>query len=175
MDIDTTDDTTIDLIITYRRSSWRANPHHIINLLHIDVIDMPLLEWIGLVSFIFLLWAIICIMPSLVALIAFYLTNIPLLGDIIVSAIVVAIVMAICPVGVMIVVIPVAIMVVAISLVMLVPIPTIMVVVVSSILMESRTPMIIVIAPLVHGLLVLADMVLPLSVFCFILLSRVIA
>jgi hypothetical protein len=52
-----------------------------------------------------------------------------------------------------------------ISLMVLVPISTIMVVVVPSILMESRTPMITVIAPLVHRLLVLADMVLPLSVF----------
>jgi hypothetical protein len=58
---------------------------------------MPLLEWIGLVSFFFLLWAIICIMPSLVTLIAFNLTNIPLLEDIVVSAIAVAVVMVICP------------------------------------------------------------------------------
>jgi hypothetical protein len=126
---------------------------------------MPLLEWIELVSFIFLLWAIICIMPSLVALIAFHLTNIPLLRDIIVSAIVVAIVMAICPGGVMIVVIPMAIMVVAIFHMMLVPISTIMVVVVSSIPMESRAPMITVIALFVHRLLVLANMMLPLSIF----------
>jgi hypothetical protein len=126
---------------------------------------MPLLEWIGLVSFMFLLWAIICIMPSLVALIAFHLTNIPLLGDIVVSTIVVAIVMAICPGGVMIVVIPVAIVVVAISLVVLVPISTIMVVVVSSILMKSRAPMVTVVASLVQRLLVLANMMLPLSVF----------
>jgi hypothetical protein len=132
---------------------------------------MPLLEWIGLVSFIFLLWAIICIMPSLVALKAFHLTNIPLLGDIIVSAIVVAIVMAICPGGVMIVVIPVAIMVVVISLVMLVPISTIMVMVVSSILMESRASMVTTIASLVHRLLVLANMVLPLSVFRLLYLA----
>jgi hypothetical protein len=126
---------------------------------------MPLLEWIRLVSFIFLLWAIICIMPSLVALIAFHLTNIPLLEDIVVSAIVVAIVMAICPGGVMIVVIPVAIVVVAISPVMLVPISTIMVVVVFSILMGSRASMVTVIASLVHMLLVIANMMLPLSVF----------
>jgi hypothetical protein len=126
---------------------------------------MPLLEWIGLVSFIFLLWAIIGIMPSLVALIAFLLTNVPLLGDIVVTTIVVAIVMAICPGGVMIVLVPVAIMVVAISLVKLVPISTIMVVVVSSILMESRAPMITVIASLVHRLLILTNMMLPLSVF----------
>jgi hypothetical protein len=132
---------------------------------------MPLLEWIGLVSFIFILWAIICIMPNLVAFIAFHLTNVPLLGDIIVSAIVVAIVMAICPGGVMIVVIPVAIMVVAIPLVILVPISTIMVVVVSSILMESRAPMITVIALLVHRLLVLANMMLPLSVFRLLYLA----
>jgi hypothetical protein len=132
---------------------------------------MPLLEWIGLVSFILLLWAIICIMPSLVALEAFHLTNIPLLGDIIVSAIVVAIVMAICPGGIMIVVVPMAIMVVAISLVVLVPIPTIMVVVVSSILIESRAPMITVIASLVHRLLVLANMMLPLSIFRLLYLA----
>jgi hypothetical protein len=104
-------------------------------------------------------------MPSLVALIAFHVTNIPLLGDIVVSAIIVAIVMAICPGGVMIVVIPVAIMVVAISFVMLVPISTIMVVVVSSILMESRASMVTMIASLVHRLLVLANMMLPLSIF----------
>jgi hypothetical protein len=54
---------------------------------------------------------------------------------------------------------------VAISLVMLVPISTIMVVVVSSILMESRASMVTVIALLVHRLLVLANMMLPLSIF----------
>jgi hypothetical protein len=126
---------------------------------------MPLLEWIGLVSFILLLWAIIFIMPSLVALEAFHLTDIPLLGDIVVSAIVVAIVMAICPGGVMIVVVPMAIMVVAIPLVMLVPISSIIVVVVSSILMESRASMVTMIASLVSRLLVFANMMLPLSVF----------
>jgi hypothetical protein len=122
---------------------------------------MPLLEWIGLVSFILLLWAIICIMPSLVALEAFHLTNIPLLGGITVSAIAVAIVMAICPGGVMIVVVHVAIMVVAIPLVMLVPISTIMVVLVSS----------TVIASLVSRLLVFANMMLPLSVFRLLYLA----
>jgi hypothetical protein len=106
-----------------------------------------------------------------VALEAFHLTNIPLLGDIIVSAIVVTIVMAICPGGVMTAVIPVTIMVVAISLVMLVPISTIMVVVVSSILMESRASMVIVIASLVHRLLVLANMMLPLSVLRLLYLA----
>jgi hypothetical protein len=131
---------------------------------------MPLLEWIGLVSFIFLLGAIIGIMPSLVALEAFHLTNIPLFGDIVVSAIVVAIVMAICP-RVMIIVIPVAIMVVAISLVMLVPISTIVVVVVSSILMESRASMVTVVGSLVRGLLVFANMVLPLSIFRLLYLA----
>jgi hypothetical protein len=54
---------------------------------------------------------------------------------------------------------------VAISLVMLVPISTIMVVVVSSILMESRAPMITMIDLLVHRLLVLGNMMLPLSIF----------
>jgi hypothetical protein len=104
-------------------------------------------------------------MHGLVALKAFHLTNIPLLGDIVFSAIVVAIVMAICPGGVMIGVVPVAIMVVAISLVMLVPISTIMVVVVSSILMESRASMVTMIASLVHRLLVFSNMMLPLSIF----------
>jgi hypothetical protein len=127
---------------------------------------------IGLVAFIILpLRTIIGIVSILVALKTFHLTNIPLLGDIVVSAIAVAIVVAICPGGVMIVVIPVAIMVVAISLVMLVPISTIMVVVVSSILMESRAPMIIVIALLVHRLLILANMMLPLSVFRLLYLA----
>jgi hypothetical protein len=105
------------------------------------------------------------------ALIAFHLTNIPLLGDIVVSAMVVVIVMAICPCGVLIVVVPVAIMVVAISLVMLVPISTIMVVIVSSILMGSRATMFMVIAPLVHRLLVLANMMLPLSIFRLLYLA----
>jgi hypothetical protein len=49
--------------------------------------------------------------------------------------------------------------------VMLVPISTIIVVVVSSILMESRTPITTMEAPLVHKLLVLANMMFPLSVF----------
>jgi hypothetical protein len=132
---------------------------------------MPLLEWIGLVSIILLLGAIIGIMPSLVALEAFHLTNIPLLGGIIVSAIVVAIIMAICPGGVMIVVIPVAIMVVAISLVMLVPISTIMVVVVSPIVLESRASMVTVIASFVRRLWVLADVMLSLSIFRLLYLT----
>jgi hypothetical protein len=140
------------------------------------MINMSLLKWVGLVSFVLPLGAIICIIPSLVALKAFHLTNIPLLGDIVVSAIVVANVMAICPGGVMIVVIPMAIMVVAICLVMLVPISTIIVVVVSSALVESRTPTATMEASLMHRLLVLANMMLSLSVSdCFILLSRVIA
>jgi hypothetical protein len=71
----------------------------------------------------------------------------------------------------MIVVIPVAIMVVAISLVMLVPISTIMVVVVSSILMEPRASMVTMIASLVSRLLVLTDMMLPLSVFRLLYLA----
>jgi hypothetical protein len=58
---------------------------------------MPLLEWIGLVSFIFLLWAIFCIMPSLVALIAFNLTNIPLLGDIVVLIRITPMILEFCP------------------------------------------------------------------------------
>jgi hypothetical protein len=100
-------------------------------------------------------------MPSLVTLIAFHLTNILLLRDIVVSAIV----MAICPRGVMIVVIPVAIMVVAIPPVMLVPISTIIVVVVSPTLVESRTPTATMEASLMHRILVLANMMLPLFVF----------
>jgi hypothetical protein len=48
---------------------------------------------------------------------------------------------------------------------MLVPISTIMVVVVSSILIESRASMVTVIASLVLRFVVLANMVLPLSVF----------
>jgi hypothetical protein len=65
----------------------------------------------------------------------------------------------------MIVVTPVAIMAVAISLVMLVPISTIIAVVVPSILMESRTPTATMEAPLMHRFLILANMMLPLSVF----------
>jgi hypothetical protein len=125
------------------------------------MINMSLLKWVGLVSFVLPLGAIICIVPSLVALKALHLTNIPLLGDIVASAIVVAIVvaivMAICPRGVVIVVTPMAIMVVAISLVMLVPVSTIIVVVVSSILMESRTPTATMEASLMHRLLVFAN------------------
>jgi hypothetical protein len=105
------------------------------------MIDMSLLKWIGLIPFILLLGAIIGIMPSLVALVAFHLTNIPLLGDIIIFAIIVAIVMAICPGGVMLIVVPVDIMVVAVSLVVLVPISTIMVVVVSSFLWDPELPL----------------------------------
>jgi hypothetical protein len=123
------------------------------------MIDMFLLKWIGFVPFILLLGAINGIMPSLVALEAFHLTNIPLLEDIIIPVIVVAIAMTICPGGVMIVVVHVAIMVVVVSLVVLVPISTIMVVVVSSILVESRASMVTMIASLVRRLLVFANMV----------------
>jgi hypothetical protein len=126
---------------------------------------MPLLKWVGLVPFILPLWAIICIVPSLVALKAFHLTHILLLGDIVVSAIVVAMIMAICPCRVVIVVIPMDIMVVAISLVVLMPIPTIVVVVVSSIPMESRTSNATMKASLMHRFLILENMMLPLSVF----------
>jgi hypothetical protein len=110
-------------------------------------------------------------MPRLVAFVAFHLTNVPLLGDIIIPAIVVAIVMAICPGRVVIVVVPVAIMVVAVSLVVLVPIPTIMAVVVSSILVGSRASMVTVIASFVCRLWVLADMMLPLSIFRLLYLA----
>jgi hypothetical protein len=103
-----------------------------------------------------------------VALEAFHLTNIPLLGDIIIPAIVVAIVMAISPGRVVIVVVPVAIMVVAIPLVVLVPIPTIMVV--SSIPVGSRASMVTVIASFVCRLWVL-DMMLPLSIFRLLYLA----
>jgi hypothetical protein len=65
----------------------------------------------------------------------------------------------------MIAVTPVAIMVVAIALVMLVPTATIIVVVVSSIPVESRTTTATMEASLMHMLLVLANMMLPLSVF----------
>jgi hypothetical protein len=126
---------------------------------------MPLLKGIGLVAIFLLLGAIIGIMPSLVALEAFHLTNVPFLGGIIISAIVVAIVVAICPGGSMVVVVLVAIMVMAVPLVMLMPISTIMVVVVSSMLVGSRASMVTVIAAFVRRLWVLADMVLPLPVF----------
>jgi hypothetical protein len=125
------------------------------------MINMPLLEWIGLVSFILLLWAIICIMPSVVAFIAFHLANVLLLGDIVVPAIA----MALSPRGVVIVVTPMAIMVVAISPVMLVPIATIIVVVVSSTLVVTRTPTATMEASLMHRLLVLAGMMLSLPIF----------
>jgi hypothetical protein len=110
-------------------------------------------------------------MPSLVTFIAFHLTNVLLLGDIVVPAIVVAIAMAISSGGIMIVVIPVAIMVVAIPLVVLVPISTIIVVVVSSILVVTRTTTTTMEASLMHRLLVLAGMVLSLPVFRFLHLA----
>src|SRR3954471_1687616 len=48
-----------------------------IDFLHIDVVNLPFLKRVGLVgSFNFLLWAFICIMPHLLALEAFNLTNV---------------------------------------------------------------------------------------------------
>jgi hypothetical protein len=137
---------------------------------------MPLLKWIGLVPFVLLLRAFICIMPSFVALEVFHLTNILLVRGIVVSAIVAAMVMAVYPSGVVIVVTPMAIMVVTISLVVLMPISTIVVVVVSSTLMKSRTSTTIMEALVLHRFVILAIMVLPLSVLdYFIFISRVIA
>jgi hypothetical protein len=100
-----------------------------------------------------------------VALKAFHLTNILLLRSIVLSAIVVAMIMAICSCGVVIIVTPMAIMVVAISLVVLMPISTIVVVVISSILMEFGTSTAVMEASLLHRFLILASMMLPLSVF----------
>src|SRR3954469_5223513 len=49
----------------------------LINFLHIDVVHLSLLERVGLVvSFNFLFWAFICIMPHLIALKTLNLTNI---------------------------------------------------------------------------------------------------
>ena len=49
----------------------------LIDLLHIDLVYLSLLKRVGLVgSFNFLFWAFICIMPHLLALEAFNLTNV---------------------------------------------------------------------------------------------------
>src|SRR3954464_3633118 len=49
----------------------------LIDFLHIDVVHLSFLERVGLVgSFNFLFWAFICIMPHLLALEAFNLTNV---------------------------------------------------------------------------------------------------
>src|SRR4051812_5198793 len=49
----------------------------LIDFLHIDVVHLSLLKRVGLVgSFNFLFWAFICIMPHLLALEAFNLTNV---------------------------------------------------------------------------------------------------
>src|SRR3954467_4585466 len=49
----------------------------LIDFLHIDVVNLPFLKRVGLVgSFNFLFWAFICIMPHLLALEAFNLTNV---------------------------------------------------------------------------------------------------
>jgi hypothetical protein len=83
----------------------------------------------------------------------------------VVSAIIATMIMAICPCGVVVVVSPMAIMVVTISLVMLMSISTIIVVVVCSTLMKPRTSTTIIEASLLHRFLILANMMLPLSVF----------
>src|SRR3954463_7857476 len=49
----------------------------LIDFFHIDVVNLPFLKSVGLVgSFNFLFWAFICIMPHLLALEAFNLTNV---------------------------------------------------------------------------------------------------
>src|SRR3954468_8996508 len=48
-----------------------------IDFLHIDVVNLSFLKWVGLVgSFSFLFWAFICIMPHLFAFEAFNLTDV---------------------------------------------------------------------------------------------------
>src|SRR3954462_8318649 len=50
-----------------------------VDFLHIDVVNLPFLKWVGLVgSFSFLFWAFICIMPHLLAFEAFNLTDVSL-------------------------------------------------------------------------------------------------
>src|SRR3954471_22960196 len=51
----------------------------LIDLLHIDVVNLPFLKRVGLVgSFNFLFWAFICIMPQFLAFEAFNLTDVSL-------------------------------------------------------------------------------------------------
>ena len=50
-----------------------------IHILHVDMIHMPLLKWVGLGSFFsFPLWTISCVMPLVPAFEARYLTKISL-------------------------------------------------------------------------------------------------
>src|SRR3954470_13075593 len=48
-----------------------------VDFLHIDVVNLPFLKWVGLVgTFDFLFWAFICIMRPLIAFEAFHLTDV---------------------------------------------------------------------------------------------------
>jgi hypothetical protein len=91
----------------------------LIDFLHVDMIHMFLLEWIWLVGIILLPFAVISIVPLIVALVAHYLAN-SFLHEVILFVAVIAIVASIA----VLVVSLVDIMVVAISFVLLMSIPS---------------------------------------------------
>src|SRR4051812_6895284 len=99
---------------------------------------MPLLEWIWLVPFLFLpFWAVTCIVPFFVTLVAQYFANIPLLL-LVVVAIIASLAISIPSPRIVVAVTLIAIMVVGVSSMVLISISTIVVVAVASMLVISR-------------------------------------
>src|SRR3954466_7293470 len=133
-----------------------------IDLFHIDVVHLSLLERVGFVgSFNFLFWAFICIMPHLLTLEAFNLTEIfldRLASTTTSTSIVVALVSTLV----------VLVLVIVMTTVMLVVMMTVVVVVavVLSMLVGSRTPTIIIMGTLGRrSRTVLVRVVFPLPAF----------
>src|SRR3954470_1149041 len=138
------------------------NIRFLIDFLHIDVVHLSLLKRVGFVgSFNFLFWAFICIMPHLLALEAFNLTEIlldRLASTTTSTSIVVDLVSTLV----------ILVLVIFMTTVMLVVMMTVVVVVavVLSMLVGSRTPTIIIMGTLVRrSRAVLVRAVLPLSAF----------
>src|SRR3954465_13050372 len=122
------------------------NIRFLIDLFHIDVVHLSLLERVGLVgSFNFLFWAFICIMPHLLALETFNLTKI-LLDRLASTATSTSIVLALISTLVILVLI-----VVMTTIVVVVMITVVVVVLVEfPMLVGSRTPTVIIMGTLVR-------------------------
>src|SRR3954469_21234117 len=155
--------TSIKVNKCWNRIEFELTNHSIrflIDLFHIDVVHLSLLERVGLVgTFNLIFWALICIMPHLLTLEAFNLTEI-LLDRLASTTTSTSIVVAL--VSTLVVLVLVIIMTTVMLVVMMAVVA--MVVVVLSMFVGSRTPTIIMMGTLVRrSRAVLIKVVLPLS------------
>src|SRR3954471_8318900 len=133
----------------------------LIDLFHIDVVHLSLLERVGLVgSFNFLFWAFICIMPHLLAIETLNLTKI-LLNRLASTTTSTSIVVAL--ISTLVILVLVIVMTTVVLVVMMTVV--VVVLVVFSMLVGSRIPTVIIVGTLVRRSRVVLFRVLPLPAF----------